>query len=498
MKKILMFIGIIAGLVYTTGCNSKKIEWEENNCTSTNTELLEWVLLAYSDSSKTVKVGESEIFSGKYDSVQAISAGDNAPIYFTAKNYEGEISIYSVDGTLILPEEIGINKIEPLRYSETVPMDYEMFRITGEDGKVGVLSPDMQIVFPMEYDRAFLDEGDNHYSIHEGSPADSLFFVRLTKDDLQGVGSVDGRFYVPMQELDSYDMYRHFYFLNPHCSEAEGLSWEKRIRGHFGDRCDIMGFKVKKNGMLSVYNLQGECIVPHGANDAWAVFQREPSKAKYFKAQYDDNTMAVYDKHGREIIPPHKYNKIICFGQECGNSDYPSGICVSLEVDDDIDAEGLCDYEGNEIIPLLRDCLITDREGEFVVYPPRQPNQDPKSYVYHGYKKYSAGAFAKYRYTPSGQSYGASSGNSESYHSGGSGSQSYRPEYGMRDVWVPCNDCNGSGDCRYCHGKGWDYVTNGRGEIISSQKCIICNGSCRCQTCYGSRGHYEKQQYQIR
>lgn len=76
--------------------------------------------------------------------------------------------------------------------------------------------------------------------------------------------------------------------------------------------------------------------------------------------------------------------------------------------------------------------------------------------------------------------------------------QVYTPEYGVRDVWVNCFDCHGTGQCTYCKGTGWCISTNGRGEYNSTYKCTICHSSGRCTYCYGSGGHYEKQQYQIR
>lgn len=76
--------------------------------------------------------------------------------------------------------------------------------------------------------------------------------------------------------------------------------------------------------------------------------------------------------------------------------------------------------------------------------------------------------------------------------------QVYTPEYGVRDVWVNCFDCHGTGQCTYCKGTGWCISTNGRGEYNSTYKCTICHGSGRCTYCHGSGGHYEKQQYQIR
>ncbi|MDE6490456.1 MAG: hypothetical protein K2L49_04775, partial [Muribaculaceae bacterium] len=311
-------------------------------------------------------------------------------------------------------------------------------------------------------------------------------------------GSIDGHYFVPMQELDDYEIYRHCYYHNPYCQAVKDLSWRKVVNGDYGDRCSIIGFQVKKKGMIALYNLHGECVVPLGAKQARAIFQRETLKCNYYKAEYEDNTVAVYDKHGKEIIAPHQYNSIQCFGEEYRDDDKPYGIRVSLTIDDDTEAEALFDYDGNEIIPFLLGCRIRGREGEFVVYPPIQPHEDVDSYIEYGYKKYTAGAFAKYRYHPAVQTTRASSCGSEPQHRHSMESQPYQPEYGMRDVWRPCNDCNGNGECRYCHGKGWDYVTNGSGQIISSQQCIICNGTGRCQTCYGSRGHYEKEQYQIR
>lgn len=76
--------------------------------------------------------------------------------------------------------------------------------------------------------------------------------------------------------------------------------------------------------------------------------------------------------------------------------------------------------------------------------------------------------------------------------------QGYTPEYGVRDVWVNCFDCHGTGQCSYCKGTGWCISTNGHGEYNSTYKCTICHGSGRCTYCNGSGGHYEKQQYQIR
>lgn len=72
------------------------------------------------------------------------------------------------------------------------------------------------------------------------------------------------------------------------------------------------------------------------------------------------------------------------------------------------------------------------------------------------------------------------------------------PEYITENVWVPCFECHGSGRCPYCDGDGWDFVTNGRHEINSAQKCPVCYGNGTCQSCHGNRGHYEMQTRRIR
>jgi len=72
------------------------------------------------------------------------------------------------------------------------------------------------------------------------------------------------------------------------------------------------------------------------------------------------------------------------------------------------------------------------------------------------------------------------------------------PEYGQRDVWVDCMNCMGSGKCPSCHGNGWCVSTWSDGSYNDTYKCPVCHGAGRCQMCYGTKGHYEKQVYQIR
>ena len=90
-------------------------------------------------------------------------------------------------------------------------------------------------------------------------------------------------------------------------------------------------------------------------------------------------------------------------------------------------------------------------------------------------------------------------GNKNNTHSSQDGeSPSYTPEYGQRDVWVDCMNCMGSGKCPSCHGNGWCVSTWSDGSYNDTYQCPICHGGGRCQMCYGTKGHYEKQVYQIK
>lgn len=82
--------------------------------------------------------------------------------------------------------------------------------------------------------------------------------------------------------------------------------------------------------------------------------------------------------------------------------------------------------------------------------------------------------------------------------SSSSQSNTYTPEYGLRDVWVQCWVCHGSGKCSHCNGNGQYVSTRYDGSFNSLDKCQPCYGSGRCQMCNGTGGHYEKQSYQIR
>lgn len=74
----------------------------------------------------------------------------------------------------------------------------------------------------------------------------------------------------------------------------------------------------------------------------------------------------------------------------------------------------------------------------------------------------------------------------------------YEPEYGYRDVWVPCYQCGGTGECNVCHGEGQYLCTDSQGNILDIRDCPNCLGNKTCRVCFGQRGHYEKQQYQIK
>ena len=87
---------------------------------------------------------------------------------------------------------------------------------------------------------------------------------------------------------------------------------------------------------------------------------------------------------------------------------------------------------------------------------------------------------------------------SHNHNYGSNQTNTYQPEYGWRDVWKPCWNCNGSGNCTACNGRGEYEVRKSDGTYVTTSRCYSCGTSGRCSICYGTRGHYEKEMYQIR
>lgn len=73
--------------------------------------------------------------------------------------------------------------------------------------------------------------------------------------------------------------------------------------------------------------------------------------------------------------------------------------------------------------------------------------------------------------TPNNSYYGGSSGGSYSGSSSGSS--------GSSSVYTKCTDCNGTGRCRHCSGRGTSILSG------HTETCVVCNGSGRCKICYG-------------
>lgn len=76
--------------------------------------------------------------------------------------------------------------------------------------------------------------------------------------------------------------------------------------------------------------------------------------------------------------------------------------------------------------------------------------------------------------------------------------QVYQPEYVERDEWVPCYNCNGSGDCQACNGMGYDLYGQTMNNSGIIQQCVVCGGGKRCAVCYGQRGKYERRMIKVR
>ena len=55
-------------------------------------------------------------------------------------------------------------------------------------------------------------------------------------------------------------------------------------------------------------------------------------------------------------------------------------------------------------------------------------------------------------------------------------------------VYTKCNTCNGTGVCKYCHGKCGEWTDIGTYTGTNTKKwsnCVSCNGSGKCSICYG-------------
>lgn len=66
-------------------------------------------------------------------------------------------------------------------------------------------------------------------------------------------------------------------------------------------------------------------------------------------------------------------------------------------------------------------------------------------------------------------------GNGGSYSKGSSSSSSRSNS----SVYTKCTDCNGTGRCRHCSGRGTSILSG------HTETCVVCNGSGRCKICYG-------------
>ena len=247
---------------------------------------------------------------------------------------------------------------------------------------------------------------------------------------------------------------------------------------------------VSKNSQYGVIELDGTVAVPvsfakvtpdlNGYKDGPVNF--------YWIAESSDGTKALYYK-GETLVPSGTFTSVGVQYNQDGQDGYP-WISASIDLDDGW-ARAAYSIDGAVVIPPLKNCSILHKNGKFRIFSydehRREHHDDgyswdelrdmytePYSKAEHGKFEYKG-----YRHTGSAErkSQGSASG-------GDGGYESYQE-------WVNCYECNGTGRCRYCNGDGWDFVTNSRGEIISSQRCSVCMGSGTCQACSGNRGHYK-------
>lgn len=64
-------------------------------------------------------------------------------------------------------------------------------------------------------------------------------------------------------------------------------------------------------------------------------------------------------------------------------------------------------------------------------------------------------------------------------YTGSGGNSGSKNRSGGSSVYTKCTDCNGTGRCRHCSGRGTSILSG------HTETCVVCNGSGRCKICYG-------------
>lgn len=277
---------------------------------------------------------------------------------------------------------------------------------------------------------------------------------------------------------------------NPGLKDGEG-NWIIPV----GSYDEIIAFKdsyikIKKDGKYGLTDIVGNIISPCVFDDISSF------DGNYLKVK-KDYKYGLITSSGKEIIP--------CIYQELtqfdGNylkvkKDYKYGLIsiagkelIPTEVDDLATAGkgflkfkingfwGVMNYQGKIIIPTDRGYTYI---GNYVTMTKRFP------YEMDGYKGEcnSLGQQVS-KIKVSTQKSAPNANTSVPSNSTSSGKQEiiikHEREKVPVQVWVKCGYCNGSGQCAYCLGYGYN---------VAGYKCNTCHGNGRCTKCAGKGGQY--------
>jgi len=415
------------------------------------------------------------VLAGDYIHVEALS--DTMSFCgFIAHRKDSVIEVYDASGALLIDSLREIVAFERI-ISSDLPGPDLYYKTTTKDGRKGVYRPGFGHIVEPKFEsvsgRATYLERDNNFNT-----SGHMAWFDVTLNDSIALISTDGRTLVPLGEWE----YATEWHINYDRTGEYGIQ-SAQVYGDWGK---LDGFEVKtKRGTRGLYSLDGVQLVPPIYQKIYAVYNFTPENVEFYKGVDALSTYGLYNSKGKEIVAPGKYSDLEVEGVETESS--IKFIFVSYGENEE-ETVGALDFEGNEMVPLLKGRYIRCQDGELQFLRFRKPNEDIEDWYKYEWQSITPSLIAKYKASTSSRQSSASSGSTASHSPVSSASGG-----GARQVWKPCWDCNGSGECRYCHGKGWDYVTNSRGEIISRQQCMICHSSGRCQSCAGSRGHYEME-----
>lgn len=426
----------------------------------------------YKDGYKGVSLDGEDVLYGKYDSLIYVNYSDEFPGLFVAKSPKGTIDIANEQGIRTPDNEYVSAKVQAVyetasnegKYSNTLVV------LKSQNGTYNIAEVnDLKPFLKQEYNNVTIKS--NGYEDNNGDYK-YLSYLELTDDSgKKAFCSIDGSATSP--------------FINFESSHINSTSTPYSNNKY--DNVHEPYISVSKNSQHGVIELDGTVAVPVSFAKVFPDlngYKNGPVNF-YWIAEAPDGTQVLYYK-GEALVPSGTFTGV---GVQYDQDRYP-WISASIDLEEGW-AEAAYSIEGAMVIPPLKNCGISHKDGNFKIfsYDDHRRERYDEGYSWDELmemytESYSKAKHGKYEYKGFQQASSSEKRSKGSASSSDVGYESYQE-------WVNCYECNGTGKCHYCHGDGWDFVTNSRGEIISSQQCPVCRGSGTCQACSGNRGHYE-------